>query len=163
MDKFHVSQTFCKRFTLLYKVVNEVAEINMSSIYELLQAQKDFGWYLVPLFVNTSINLNDSVAISPVFGNITPLAIFWYPDSALSIRRMRGTFDPNGIRNHSNEPEDVINADNILARSVISTTQNPLAISNEQYHIALSMSCNSSLIKGIGYAINVVNWFTLRL
>ena len=70
---------------------------------------------------------------------------------------LRAIFNPNGIRSHSNKPAGVMNVDILRARSVISTTQNPLAISSEQYHIALSMSCNSSLINGIGYTISLVN------
>ena len=66
-------------------------------------------------------------------------------------------FNPNGIRSHSNKPDGVMNAEILLARSVISTTQNPLVMSSEQYHIALSISCKSSLINGIGYTISLAN------
>ena len=44
-----------------------------------------------------------------------------------------------------------------LALSVIFTTRKLLAMSREQYHMALSMSCNSLLIRGIGYTINIVS------
>ena len=50
-----------------------------------------------------------------------------------------------------------MNAEIILARFVIATTQNPLAISSEQYQIDLSVSCNSSLINGIGFTISLVS------
>ena len=50
-----------------------------------------------------------------------------------------------------------MNAEILIARSVISKTQNPLAIFSEQYHIALSMSCNSSLDNGIGYTISLAS------
>ena len=53
-------------------------------------------------------------------------------------------------------------AEILFARSVIPTTQNPLAISSEQYYIALFMSCKSSLINGIGCTISLVSWFTRR-
>ena len=53
-------------------------------------------------------------------------------------------------------------AEILFARSVIPTTQNPLAISSEQYHIVLYMSCKSSLINSIGYTISLVSWFTRR-
>lgn len=63
---------------------------------------------------------------------------------------------------YSYNPDGVINADIILARSVISITQNPLAISNEQFDNALSMSCNNLLINGIGCTINLVRLLTRR-
>ena len=61
------------------------------------------------------------------------------------------------MHSRSYKPEGIINAEIIRALSVISTTQNPLAMSSEQYHIALSMSCNNSLISGPGYTISCVS------
>ena len=50
-----------------------------------------------------------------------------------------------------------MNAEILLARSVIFTTHDPLAIFSDQYHIALFMSYKSSLINDIGYTISLVS------
>ena len=78
--------------------------------------------------VNKSKRVDDSKEI--VFRRVL---IFRYPYSELSIGvgKFTARFQSKRQSQPSNRPDGVINAENILARSVISTTQNPFAISKE--------------------------------
>ena len=103
----------------------------------------------------TGVRLSFCEHVDP-FGRFRIRGVRISTDFHISIQRnidqalinLWSVFNPNGIRSHLNNPDGVMNAEIRLPRSVISTTQNPLAMSSEQYHIAWYISCKSSLING---------------